>query len=59
MSVPAEIAHARYANVTTYRRDGQPVPTPVGLVADGAELFVLTQRAAGRSSGSATTPTWR
>ncbi|WP_412102666.1 pyridoxamine 5'-phosphate oxidase family protein [Plantactinospora sp. KLBMP9567] len=32
---------------TTYRRDGRPVPTPVGLVADGGELLVLTQRNSG------------
>ncbi|MFC3500153.1 PPOX class F420-dependent oxidoreductase [Micromonospora krabiensis] len=48
MSVPTEIARARYATVTTYRRDGRPVPTPVGLVADGDELFVLTQRDSGK-----------
>ncbi|MEV6371401.1 PPOX class F420-dependent oxidoreductase [Micromonospora musae] len=48
MSVPAEIAHTRYATVTTYRRDGRPVPTPVGLVADAGELFVLTQRKSGK-----------
>ncbi|MEV1329204.1 PPOX class F420-dependent oxidoreductase [Micromonospora costi] len=34
--------------MTTYRRDGRPVPTPVGLVADGGEVFVLTQRDSGK-----------
>ncbi|SNT65487.1 hypothetical protein SAMN05421812_12340 [Asanoa hainanensis] len=48
MSVPAPIARARYASVTTYRRDGRPVPTPVGVVADAGELFVLTERTSGK-----------
>ncbi|GAA1852405.1 PPOX class F420-dependent oxidoreductase [Asanoa iriomotensis] len=48
MSVPASIARARYASVTTYRRDGRPVLTPVGVVADAGELFVLTERTSGK-----------
>ncbi|GIF77919.1 PPOX class F420-dependent oxidoreductase [Asanoa siamensis] len=48
MNVPTQIARARYATVTTYRRDGTPVPTPVGLAADAGELFLLTQRTSGK-----------
>ncbi|WP_329108663.1 PPOX class F420-dependent oxidoreductase [Micromonospora sp. NBC_01699] len=48
MTVPDQITRTRYATVTTYRRDGRPVPTPVGVVAHGGELFVLTQRDSGK-----------
>jgi PPOX class probable F420-dependent enzyme len=43
-----QIARARYVNVTTFRRDGRPVPTPVGVVVDDGEVFVLTERDSGK-----------
>ncbi|GIG87235.1 PPOX class F420-dependent oxidoreductase [Plantactinospora endophytica] len=48
MSIPEEIRTARYVSVTTFRRDGRPVPTPVGHAVDGDELLVLTQRDSGK-----------
>ncbi|WP_326560905.1 PPOX class F420-dependent oxidoreductase [Micromonospora sp. NBC_01796] len=46
--VLAPFARTRYVNVTTFRRDGRPVPTPVGVVVDGGEVFVLTGRDSGK-----------
>ena len=40
---------ARYVSLTTFRRDGTPVATPVWVAQQGDELRVLT----GRSSGKA------
>src|SRR4051794_38040393 len=42
MSVPAEIARSRYVSLTTFRRDGTPVATPVWHVVDGDELLVIS-----------------
>ncbi|TXS57522.1 PPOX class F420-dependent oxidoreductase [Streptomyces sp. t39] len=40
----AEIfAAARYISLTTYRRDGTPVATPVWFAVDGGEVFVWTR----------------
>ena len=35
MSVPDEIGRSRYISLTTYRKDGTPVATPVWHVAQG------------------------
>jgi PPOX class probable F420-dependent enzyme len=38
-----EIRRSKYISLTTYRKDGTPVPTPVWHVArDGHELLVIT-----------------
>lgn len=37
-----DLAAARYVSLTTYRRDGTAVPTPVWAVADGERLLVWT-----------------
>lgn len=38
-----ELGKARYVSLTTFRKDGTPVATPVWAVADGAELYVWTR----------------
>ncbi|HEU5107182.1 MAG TPA: PPOX class F420-dependent oxidoreductase [Micromonosporaceae bacterium] len=48
MSIPAEIARSRYVSLTTFRRDGTPVSTPVWHVIDGDELFIVSEAAAGK-----------
>ncbi|MFI1281922.1 PPOX class F420-dependent oxidoreductase [Streptomyces sp. NPDC020858] len=38
-----ELGRARYVSLTTFRKDGTPVATPVWAVADGGELYVWTR----------------
>ncbi|MFD6230465.1 PPOX class F420-dependent oxidoreductase [Streptomyces sp. NPDC060232] len=38
-----ELGNARYVSLTTFRKDGTPVATPVWAVADGGELYVWTR----------------
>jgi PPOX class probable F420-dependent enzyme len=45
MSVPDEIGRSKYINLTTYRKDGTAVPTPVWAVLDGDQLVVVTEAA--------------
>ncbi|OLF16174.1 PPOX class F420-dependent oxidoreductase [Actinophytocola xanthii] len=42
------LSRSSYLLVTTFRRDGTPVPTPVWVGRDGDELIVWTQTAAGK-----------
>jgi len=42
MSVIDEIGRSRYVSLTTYRKDGTGVATPVWHVVDGGELFVVS-----------------
>jgi PPOX class probable F420-dependent enzyme len=42
------LADARYILLTTFRRDGNPVPTPVWVVGDGGSLAVWTSRDTGK-----------
>lgn len=46
MTVVEEIGRSRYVSLTTYRRDGTGVPTPVWHVLDNGELFVVSEAAA-------------
>lgn len=41
--IPAEVSQARYISLTTYRKDGTPVATPVWFAAEGDELYVWTR----------------
>ncbi|MCK1797720.1 PPOX class F420-dependent oxidoreductase [Streptomyces sp. XM4193] len=41
--IPAELSRSRYVSLTTYRRDGTPVATPVWAVEDEGELLVWTR----------------
>jgi PPOX class probable F420-dependent enzyme len=43
-----ELSAARYASVTTYRKDGTPVATPVWLVRDGDALAIWTNAKTGK-----------
>ncbi|WP_330299388.1 PPOX class F420-dependent oxidoreductase [Streptomyces sp. NBC_00503] len=38
-----DLGRARYVSLTTFRKDGTPVATPVWAAADGGELYVWTR----------------
>jgi PPOX class probable F420-dependent enzyme len=40
--------HARYVSLTTFRKDGSGVATPVWLAVDGDELFIVSDADAGK-----------
>ena len=42
------LADARYLQLTTFRKDGTPVPTPVWAAPDGDRLLVWTAPTAGK-----------
>lgn len=42
------LSRGKYLLVTTFRKDGTPVPTPVWVGRDGDELIVWTQATAGK-----------
>jgi len=46
MTVPAEIARSRYVSLTTFRKDGTGVATPVWHAVTGNELFVVSDAGA-------------
>lgn len=46
----------RAVMVTTFRRDGRPVPTPVGYGVEGDRLFFMTQPDAGKAKRLRHTP---
>jgi PPOX class probable F420-dependent enzyme len=46
--VPEDIRRSRYVSLTTYRRDGTTVATPVWAVADGDDLLVVSEARAGK-----------
>ncbi|ASW54874.1 PPOX class F420-dependent oxidoreductase [Plantactinospora sp. KBS50] len=48
MTVPDEIAHSRYVSLTTCRKDGTPVATPVWHVPRDAELWIVTEAGSGK-----------
>ncbi|MFB9177120.1 PPOX class F420-dependent oxidoreductase [Dactylosporangium sucinum] len=48
MSVLDELGEAEYILVTTFRRDGTPVPTPVWGVRDDDGLLIWTVAASGK-----------
>lgn len=41
--IPAELRQARYISLTTYRKDGTPVATPVWFATEDDELYVWTR----------------
>jgi len=45
----APVAGATYVQLTTFRRDGRAVPTPVHLVVDGDAAFFRTWDVAGKA----------
>lgn len=48
MALADEITRSRYVSLTTYRRDGTPVATPVWHVPRGAELWIVTAASSGK-----------
>lgn len=40
--VLADLGHERFVSLTTFRRSGEPVPTPVWVLPDGRALVVST-----------------
>lgn len=45
---PADIGSSKYVRLTTFRRDGTPVPTPVWFVPEEGSLWVWTGEDAGK-----------
>jgi PPOX class probable F420-dependent enzyme len=43
------LAKSRYVSLTTFRRDGTPVATPVWVARQGDELMVHTARSSGKA----------
>lgn len=43
MAVPDEIARSKHVSLTTYRRNGTAVATPVWHVTDGVKLIIVTE----------------
>ncbi|GAA3394276.1 PPOX class F420-dependent oxidoreductase [Cryptosporangium minutisporangium] len=43
MNAVDEIGRSKYVSLTTFRKDGTPVATPVWHVAHGGELYVVTE----------------
>ncbi|MFI7005336.1 PPOX class F420-dependent oxidoreductase [Streptomyces sp. NPDC050145] len=41
--IPAELSRGRYVSLTTFRKDGTPVATPVWFAVEGDELYVWTR----------------
>ncbi|SEF03898.1 hypothetical protein SAMN05216489_09842 [Streptomyces sp. 3213] len=48
MNVPPDLVAARHISLTTYRKNGTPVATPVWLAPDGERLLVWTDPASGK-----------
>jgi uncharacterized protein len=44
----ADLPHSTYVSLTTFRRTGQPVPTPVWAAPDGEDLVVWTRADSGK-----------
>ncbi|MEV8254738.1 PPOX class F420-dependent oxidoreductase [Rhodoglobus sp. NPDC076762] len=44
----SSLAHETYVSVTTFRKSGEPVSTPVWVVADGDRLLVTTSSTSGK-----------
>jgi uncharacterized protein len=51
-----ELAQAKVIRVTTFRKDGAAVPTPVWLVRDGEHLLVITEADSGKAKRAARNP---
>ncbi len=49
MTALDELGSGKYLSLTTFRRDGTPVATPVWVVKRGDELLVLTQAQSGKA----------
>ena len=50
------LAATKHVRLTTFKRDGTPVPTPVWLVRDGDHLLVITDASTGKTKRIRHTP---
>jgi len=57
MSEVERLSRGSYLLVTTFRKDGTPVPTPVWVAHDDDELLVWTQATAGKVKRIRNNPT--
>jgi len=48
MPLADQIVRSRYVSLTTYRKDGTPVATPVWHVPRGDELWIVTEAGSGK-----------
>jgi hypothetical protein len=48
MTVMDDIGRSRYVSLTTYRKNGTAVPTPVWHVISGGDLFIVSDAGAGK-----------
>lgn len=48
MTLADEIVRSRYVSLTTYRKNGTPVATPVWHVPRGTELWIVTEASSGK-----------
>ena len=48
MTLVEQFGRARYVSLTTFRKDGTDVATPVWLAADGGQLFIVSDADAGK-----------
>lgn len=49
MATLDELSRGKYLSLTTFRKDGTPVATPVWLVPDGDTLRVITDAGSGKA----------
>jgi uncharacterized protein len=45
----ADLGRQRYVSITTYRRDGRPVATPVWVTSSGGRLYIWTGAQTGKA----------
>jgi PPOX class probable F420-dependent enzyme len=50
------LAQGKHIRLTTFKRDGTPVPTPVWLVRDGDQLLVISGQSTGKAKRLRHTP---
>jgi len=48
MAVPLEIKGQKYVSVATFRKNGNPVPTPVWFGEENDKLYVMTRSDSGK-----------
>ena len=48
MTLADEIVRSRYVSLTTYRKNGTPVATPIWHVPHGDELWMVTEAGSGK-----------
>src|SRR6266567_113542 len=48
MTIPKEICGQKYIALTTFRKNGQAVSTPVWFAEDGGKLYVMTRNDSGK-----------